>query len=87
MNIENPAEIATGFVRPNLAVAVADHLRRHLAREDARSVLPGERPLAAAMDISRPILREALAILEREGLILRRHGQPTRVAPQVNASA
>jgi DNA-binding FadR family transcriptional regulator len=82
MNTESLTDIATGFVRPNLTEAVAGHLRRHLTREDASGVLPGERHIARSLDVSRPIIREALAALEKEGLIQRHHGRSTRLAPQ-----
>lgn len=42
--------------------------------------LPGERDLARQLDVSRPILREALKMLEERGLILTRHGGGTYVA-------
>ncbi|MFP3340184.1 GntR family transcriptional regulator, partial [Micrococcus sp. SIMBA_131] len=41
---------------------------------------PGERDLARQLDISRPILREALKTLEERGLITTRHGGGTYVA-------
>jgi GntR family transcriptional regulator len=43
--------------------------------------LPSETELAAQLGISRPTLREALLNLEQEGLVLRRHGVGTFVAP------
>ncbi|WP_048648652.1 FadR/GntR family transcriptional regulator [Nitratireductor soli] len=42
--------------------------------------LPGERDLARQLDVSRPILRDALKALEERGLILTRHGGGTHVA-------
>jgi DNA-binding FadR family transcriptional regulator len=88
MNTTEPSiDIATGFVRPNLIEAVAEHLRRHLTREGAHGMLPGERHIASAMDVSRPIVREALSILEKEGLILRRHGRSTRLTAKADAAA
>lgn len=42
--------------------------------------LPGERELARRLDVSRPILREALKSLEDRGLIAARHGGGTYVA-------
>jgi GntR family transcriptional repressor for pyruvate dehydrogenase complex len=45
--------------------------------------LPGERDLAAQLDVSRPILREALKELETRGLLVSRHGGGTFVADLV----
>lgn len=42
--------------------------------------LPGERDLAGQLDISRPIIREALKRLEDKGLLVSRHGGGTYVA-------
>ena len=42
--------------------------------------LPGEREIAAAMDVSRPIVREAIKQLEADGLLESRHGGGTFVA-------
>ncbi|MGN6582677.1 MAG: FadR/GntR family transcriptional regulator [Rhizobiaceae bacterium] len=42
--------------------------------------LPGERELARQFDISRPILRDALKMLEARGLLVTRHGGGTHVA-------
>ncbi len=43
--------------------------------------LPSEANLAAQLGISRPTLREALFNLEQEGIIVRKHGVGTFVAP------
>lgn len=42
--------------------------------------LPAERELARQLDVSRPILRDALKRLEARGLIVTRHGGGTHVA-------
>ncbi len=42
--------------------------------------LPGERDLARRLDVSRPILREALKVLEGRGLLISQHGGGTFVA-------
>lgn len=42
--------------------------------------LPGERDLSRQFDVSRPILRDALKVLEAKGLIVTRHGGGTHVA-------
>ncbi len=42
--------------------------------------LPGERELSRQFDVSRPILRDALKVLEQRGLIVTRHGGGTHVA-------
>jgi len=42
--------------------------------------LPGERDLAASMNVSRPVLREALKALEARGLIVARQGGGNYVA-------
>jgi len=43
--------------------------------------LPSEKELAAQLGISRPTLREALNNLEQDGLVIRKHGVGTFVAP------
>lgn len=42
--------------------------------------LPGERELSRQFDVSRPILRDALKVLEARGLLQARHGGGTYVA-------
>lgn len=42
--------------------------------------LPGERELAKQFDVSRPILREALKVLEGRGLLTTQHGGGTFIA-------
>jgi GntR family transcriptional regulator len=43
--------------------------------------LPSEKQLAAQLGISRPTLREALQNLEQDGIVVRKHGVGTFVAP------
>lgn len=47
--------------------------------------LPSERDLASEMNVSRPILREALKILESKGILETRHGQGTVIADVVGS--
>ncbi|WP_136659602.1 FadR/GntR family transcriptional regulator [Nitratireductor sp. XY-223] len=42
--------------------------------------LPGERDLSRRLDVSRPILREAIKTLEQRGLLISRHGGGTFIA-------
>ena len=43
--------------------------------------LPSEKELSVKLGISRSTLREALLNLEQEGIVIRRHGVGTFVAP------
>lgn len=47
------------------------------------AVLPGEDTLAELMGVSRIVTRQALTRLADEGVVTRRHGQPTTVAEPV----
>jgi GntR family transcriptional regulator len=68
--------------RGSSAGRVAGELRAQLRRGDHApgSKLPSEPDLATRLGVSRPTLREALRLLEEEGLIVRRHGSGTYVA-------
>lgn len=46
-------------------------------------ILPGETALAEHYGVSRNTLRQALAILSEDGLIIRSQGKGTLVAPEV----
>ncbi|MBW8481315.1 GntR family transcriptional regulator [Actinomadura parmotrematis] len=66
--------------------AKRDRVRRHLLEviEDAGpgTGLPSERDLAAALGVSRPTVRAAVAELVRSGLLVREHGRGTFTSPQ-----
>ena len=67
-----------GTVRvPKTADVVADVLRRQIVRGELveGDALPGEAALMTRFGVSRPSLREALRILESEGLVTVRRGR------------
>lgn len=68
--------------KSSLAASTADSLREAIF---AGSFLPGGRiievKLAQQLGVSRPTVREAMTILEREGLVQRRPGQQPIVTP------
>lgn len=59
----------------------ASHLRERLLAGQWKGILPGERPLSLQLGISRPTLRGALKILEKEGLIFCGAGRSRRAHP------
>jgi GntR family transcriptional regulator len=65
------------------SVSVHDELRQRIdqGRFAAGARLPSEPDLAAELQVSRATLREALRALEDEGLLRRRQGSGTYVAP------
>ena len=73
-------------MRPNvpMAIQVANQLRGQLRREyGSGGRLPAETAMAAEMGVSRGTVRQALAILQHEGLISRRQGLGTFANPHV----
>ena len=52
----------------------------------AGAVLPGERVLAETLSLSRVTVRKALALLEEEGVLNRRHGFKTEIGSRVEKS-
>ena len=72
---------ASGVLYRELAQAL-----RQAVTEDvitAGDVLPGERDLAEAIDISRTSVRKAMESLVADGVLIRRHGARTAVAERV----
>src|SRR4051812_2350504 len=63
------------FQRSSLVNQVADTLRSSLHNGRLSEVLPGERPLSDFLQVSRPVLRAALGILKREGLVRTSEGR------------
>lgn len=65
-----------------LPSSVAGELRLRLDRGEYKpgGRLPSEPALAASLGVSRPTLREAIALLIAEGWLVRRHGSGTYVA-------
>jgi len=70
------------IVRHSLAAAVVDRLRGLIDQEDLKAGdrLPGEMELVRQLQVSRPVLREALGKLETMGLIQIQRGRGIFVA-------
>ena len=62
---------------------VVDHLEQKIFSGELQSgdLLPAERELSAELSVSRSVVREALGKLDSLGLVQRRQGSGTRVAP------
>lgn len=73
----------SGLLRPigkrRLATQVAQSLRRYVVEQALRpgDRLPSERDLAAAFAVSRHVVREAIRLLEEEGLVAVEQGKDT----------
>lgn len=64
----------------SLAARVANNLRKELrSRYVVGGQLPSEPELAVQLGVSRGTVRQALTMLEREGMIIRRQGAGTYV--------
>lgn len=72
----------TGFDRPRLSQEVARRLERAIfeGRLPPGQRLASERALSRELGVSRPVLREALQLLESRGLVAIEHGRGTFVA-------
>ncbi len=66
-------------LKKNLVERAADELARLIAEGHWSGSLPGERPLAQELGISRSSLRVALGLLRKRGLLDSRQGKPTRL--------
>jgi GntR family transcriptional regulator len=64
---------------------LADLIRARIRKSgiDEGQALPSERELAERLGLSRVTVRKALDVLLREGLLSRRHGSGTYVAPRI----
>ena len=72
--------------RPALAQQVSDHLTRQI-KDGALSpgdLLPAETDLAKQLQVSRTVVREALARMKHDGLLESKKGGRTRVARDVS---
>ncbi len=65
--------------RHSLVNQTAAALRKGIRGGEWQSVLPGERTLAAKLQVSRPTVRAAIALLEREGLLKGQRGIGRRI--------
>lgn len=71
---------------PPLGTQLADYLRRAITGKPPElppgEALPSEDKMAGMLGVSRPVVRHALSELDREGLLIKRGGMTTRVAPR-----
>src|SRR5688572_20567984 len=65
--------------RVSLAVQIAESIRTGINKQVWREFLPGERRLSQLFRVSRPTISSALNILEKDGLIIVRHGCRNRI--------
>ena len=71
----------TGLQRAGLPAQVASHIEAMILEGSLRvgDRLPAERALAEQLEVARPVLREAIRLLEGRGLLRRRQGSGTWV--------
>jgi DNA-binding LacI/PurR family transcriptional regulator len=70
---------------PSLIAHTVEVLRDGLLRGVWRDRLPGERELSASLQVSRPTLRAALSVLEKEGWIQVRQGAQRVIVGRLNS--
>ncbi len=77
----NGSDVFQSVEKPRLAYEIARQIAQaiHEGRFLAGETLPSTRELAEKFDVSRPILREALSILQIQGYVSIRHGRGTFV--------
>ncbi len=81
-HIVGPVPVAMQKVRPT-HVQVEDALYSLLDRLQPGDKLPPEPVLAREMGVSRATLREVMRTFEERGLVIRKHGVGTFVAPKI----
>ncbi len=69
--------------RASLIPQIAETLRQAISEGLWQECLPGERELADRFQVSRPTLREALKLLQREGIVDVVHGKRRRILLKV----
>ncbi|MBC6720702.1 FadR/GntR family transcriptional regulator [Treponema sp. Marseille-Q4130] len=77
------------LVRDNLSVQIADRLEDTIVNSDAFPVnekLPSEQQLAEQYRVSRPVVREALKVLQERGLVALKNGLGAFVTKPKNST-
>ena len=77
------------LVRDNLSVQIADRLEDTIVNSDAFPVsekLPSEQQLAEQYRVSRPVIREALKVLQERGLVALKNGLGAFVTKPKNST-
>jgi DNA-binding GntR family transcriptional regulator len=72
--------------RTSLVAQVADILRRRLETGEWKERLPGEHSICEQLQVSRFTLRQALAILAREGRVRSQAGFGWRICPRPHSN-
>jgi len=86
MSMSSTADTEGTLARPARAERLAAHVTRVLrtaidgGRWSAGTRLPPERELAIELDVSRAVVREAMAVLRHEGIVVSRQGSGVFVA-------